>query len=290
MKDFERKLYFRRKSKISKLKRKVFNAKKRIRNLRMLIRITIIFGLIFLSYWILTLHAWYLNPEDVEKVNPELIKVEGNLITPEYKILDLIRTAEIPNKPIYKFSTKTLEDSMSELEPVKKAYVRRFWLPARLTVYIDELTPVFLISPNEEAQPIAAITKEGKFIGREFMPIPSKFSTIKILSYGNEDDYEKWDKKRIDELLKFIRTIEAYSKEKVTYLDLRSKNDIYVMLEDELLRLGAYDDTIKDRIKWIPTILPKVRTLKQKVKYVDLRWKDAYFIKLENGEMQKTEN
>ena len=116
------------------------------------------------------------------------------------------------------------------------------------------------------------------------MPIPSKFKTFKILSYGNQDDYEKWDKKKIDDILKFIKTIEVYSKENVQYIDLRNKNDIYVKLDDIALRLGMYDETIKDRIKWIPTILPKAKSLNKKVKYIDLRWQNAYYIKTEGSD------
>ena len=42
------------------------------------------------------------------------------------------------------------------------------------------------------------------------------------------------------------------------------------------------DDNLDDRIKWIPTILPEIKTLKQKVKYIDLRWKGANYIKLDS--------
>ena len=113
------------------------------------------------------------------------------------------------------------------------------------------------------------------------MPIPSKFKTTKILSYGTDDNYENWDKKKVDELLRFIKTIETYSKQNVQYLDLRNKNDIYVKLDDVLLRIGALDDTTDDRIKTIPTILPEALSLKQKVKYIDLRWRESSYIKLD---------
>ena len=281
MNNFEGRQYYRRKAKIGKLKRKVALARKRIRQFRMLIRVAMIFFLGAFCWWILNLNGWYLDPDDILDLNPDVVKIEGNVITPIQKITDLIRTTEIPNEQIFKFSTKVLENNLSSLQSVKKAYVRRFFFPARIIVFIDEVTPVFVIAPNENAAPISAVTKEGKFIGREYMPIPSKFKTIKILSYGNEDDYEKWDKKRIDEILKFIKTIEVYSKQKVVYLDVRDKNDVYVQLEEHLLRLGKLDDTIDDRIKWIPTIIPQTKDLPKKVKYIDLRWKNAYFIKLQ---------
>ncbi len=289
MGEFVRRQFYKRKAKIVKLKRKVAYAKRRIRRFRMLLRVTIIFLLLYVSYRALHAHYWYLNPNDVLSMNKEVVKIEGNVITPEYKIADIIKTSDISDKQIFKFSTKAIEESLSSLQSVKKAYVRRFWFPARIIVFIDEATPVFLISPNPETAPISAITKQGGYIGREFMPIPSKFKTIKILSYGTDDDYEKWDKKRVDEILKFIKVIEAYSKEKVEYIDLRNKNDVYVKLEHELLRLGAFDESLTERIKGIPTILPEAKTLKQKVKYIDLRWKNATYIKLEDSPASKTE-
>ncbi len=277
-----RKLYYKRKSKIVKMMRKVSTARKRIRQFRMLFRVALIFSLIYFSYQVLTLNAWYIKPEDIVSLNPDVVKIQGNLITPEYKIAEIIRTTEPPTEQIFKYSTKELEENLEKLQSVRNAYIRRFWLPSRLIVIIEERIPVFLIAPNNETAPISAITRDGFYIGREYMPIPSKFQTTKILSYGvGDDDYEKWDKKRVDEILKFIKKIETYSKQKVEYIDLRNKKDIFIKLEEDTLRIGAMDNTLDDRIKWIPTILPETKTLKQKVKYIDLRWKGANYIKLD---------
>ncbi len=281
MSEFNRRQYYKRKSKIVKMKRKVAHAIRRIRRFRMLLRVALIFLLLYCSYEILNLPAWYLNPEDLMNMNPDVVKIEGNLITPEYKISDIIRTSDVPDEQIFKFSTAPLEENLSKLQSVKKAYVRRFWFPARIIVIIEERVPVFLISPNIDSSPISAVTADGYYIDREYMPIPSKFKTTKILSYGTDDNYENWDKKRVDEIQRFIKTVETYSKQKIEYLDLRNKNDVYVKLEHVLLRIGTLDDTTKDRIKTIPTILPEALSLKQKVKYIDLRWQDSNYIKLD---------
>lgn len=289
MTEFDRRQYYRRKSKIMKLKRKVALAMKRIRRIRMLVRVFLIFLLLYSSYKILNLQAWYINPDDVLNMNPYVVKIEGNSITPLYKISDIIRTSDIPNVQIFRLSTKNLEENLSKLQSVKKAYVRRFWFPARIIVIVEERIPVFLISPNIESAPISAVTIDGHFIDREYMPIPSKYKTTKILSYGTDDDYENWDKKRVDEILRFIKTVETYSKQRVEYLDFRNKNDIYVKLKDVSLRIGALDDTIYERIKTIPTILPEALSLKQKVKYIDLRWRESSYIKLDTEAPSQTD-
>ena len=280
MSEFARNLYYRRKSKIVKMKRKVANAKRRIRRFRMLLRVGMIIFLLWASYKILNLDGWYLNPDKVMEMDPNTVQIEGNIITPEYKISDIIRTTEMPEEQIFKYSTKPLEESLSTLQSVKRAYVRRFSFPARIFVFTEEREPVFLIAPNDETPPISAVTKDGYYIDREFMPIPSKFKTTKILSYGTGgDDYENWDKKRVDEILKLIKKVETYSKQKVLYLDLRNKNDVYIKLEEVLLRLGTIDETTDSRINRIPTILPKVKEMQEDdIKYIDLRWKDSFYI------------
>ena len=101
------------------MKRKIANAKKRIRRFRMLLRVSLIFGLVYLSYQLLGLSAWYINPADVVSLKPDVIRIEGNLITPEYKIADIIRREDAPNEQIYKYSTKNLEESLMRLQSVR---------------------------------------------------------------------------------------------------------------------------------------------------------------------------
>ena len=276
--------YYKRKADIIKMKRKVANAKKRIRYIRMFLRVSLIVLLCYFSYWILNLNMWYINPKDIMDFNPGTVKIEGNLITPSYKVADIIRREEAPDEQIFKFSTKQMEESLSHLQSVKKAYIRRFWFPARLIVFVEERTPVFIIAPNDESAPIAAVTEDGHYIDREYMPIPTRYKTTKILSYGlNNDDYENWDKKRVNELLILIKTIEAYSKQKVIYLDLRKQDDVYIKLEDIMLSIGKIDESLSERIKRIPTIIAGTKASKEKIEYVDLKWQNStYFIKLKD--------
>lgn len=265
------------------MRRKVIAAKNSVRRMRAFIRIFLIFLIIYFGLWTLKLSQWYINSDLLSKADSSVVKIEGNDITPKYKIVDLIRQTELKKTQIFRLETTELEKNIAQLQPIKKVYVRRYWFPARLNVLIEERTPVFLIAPNLESEPISAITEEGVFIDREYMPIPKKFDTTIILTYGiRGDDYEKWDKKRVDEILKLITSIEAYSKQDVKYVDLRNPKDVYVQLEEVMLRLGEINDTVQSRIKWVATILPEAKKLKQKVKYIDLRWDDARYIKLDN--------
>ena len=114
------------------------------------------------------------------------------------------------------------------------------------------------------------------------MPIIPKFKTYKIITYGvRGDDYEKWNKDRVDEILHLTKSLEAYSGQRVEYLDLRNPSDVYIKLEKVLIRFGEINDTALVRAKWIATILPETENFKQKIKYIDLRWEDAHYIKLD---------
>lgn len=279
--------YYRRRLKANKMKRKIASTRASIRNFRVLLRLILIILIIFCSLKVLKSHYWYINKTKMAIADPTVIKIEGNIITPKYKIVDLIRQTQLPNTQIFRLDTTELKDNIEQLQPIKRVYVRRFWLPARLNIIIEERTPVFLITPKLDSEPISAITDDGVLIDREYMPISPKFTTYKIITYGvRGDDYEKWNKQRVDEILKLIKSFESYSGQKVEYVDLRNPNDVYVKLEKVLVRFGEINETALKRAKWIAAILPETEKFKQKIKYIDLRWEDAHYIKLEDASQQ----
>jgi len=277
--------YYRRKLRANKMRRKIIAAKNLIRNFRALIRVGLIFAFVYFGIWVLKLPQWFVDKDLLRVVDESVVKIEGNLITPQYKIIDLIKQTELPNTQVFRLDTRELEKNIAQLQPVKKVYVRRYWFPGRLNILVEERTPVFLIAPNLQTEPISAITEDGVFIDREYMPIHPKFNATKILTYGIAgDDYEHWDKKRVDEILKLIKTIEAYAKQDVKYVDLRNPKDVYVQIGDTMLRLGEINESIYNRTKWIATILPEAQSkYGRKIKYIDLRWEDARYIKLDNN-------
>lgn len=286
----QQKYFYRRKLKAHKMRRRIYAAIGAIRNFRALVRVSLIFAIMAFGIWTLKLPQWYIDKDLLALADESVVKVDGNLITPKYKIVDIVKQTELPHTQVFRLKTTELEKNISRLQPVKKVYVRRYWFPARLNILVEERIPVFLIAPNLQTEPISAITADGVFIGREYMPIPPKFNATKILTYGiGGDDYEQWDKKRVDEISKLIRTIEVYSKKDVKYVDLRNPKDVYVQINEIMLRLGEIDDSIYNRIKWISTILPEAQSkYGQKIKYIDLRWEDARYIKLDNN-MQHVE-
>lgn len=274
--------YYRRRLKANKMRRLIASRRRALNNFRVLLRLCLIVFIIFFALKVLRLSGWYLNQDLLAVADESIIRIEGNAITPKYKIVDLVRQVNLPNVQIFRLDTTEIEDNLLKLQPIKKVYIRRLWHPARLNIIIEERTPVFLITPALDAEPISAITTDGVFIDREYMPISPKFHTYKIITYGvRGDDYEKWNKSRVDEILRLTKAIETYGGQRVEYLDLRNPNDVYIKLEKVLIRFGEINDTSLKRAKWVATILPETEKFKQKIKYIDLRWEDAHYIKLD---------
>ena len=274
--------YYRRRLKANKMRRLIASRRRALNNFRVLLRLCLIVFIIFFALKVLRLSGWYLNQDLLAVADESIIRIEGNAITPKYKIVDLVRQVNLPNVQIFRLDTTEIEVNLLKLQPIKKVYIRRLWHPARLNIIIEERTPVFLITPALDAEPISAITTDGVFIDREYMPISPKFHTYKIITYGvRGDDYEKWNKSRVDEILRLTKAIETYGGQRVEYLDLRNPNDVYIKLEKVLIRFGEINDTSLKRAKWVATILPETEKFKQKIKYIDLRWEDAHYIKLD---------
>ena len=209
------------------------------------------------------------------------VEIINNNIVQSHKILVLLKNSNVPNVPIYMARTGAIKKELMKLTPVEDVYIRRYAFPARIQIILKERIPVMMIAPDEKSQPVAFFTTDGKLIGREFLPLKTKYPTIKILSYGNKgDDYRKWDLNKIHEIERIKNYVETYSKEKVEYIDLRNPNDVYVKIKTVNIRLGRLDDGVYKRIERIPSILPQVKMVDSKVKYLDLSWEKVNYLKL----------
>ena len=277
-------LYQKRRLKVNKVKRQIASNRVLLMRLRMLLSLILIVIICYFSYWVLKLPQWYINTDKLKKGSAEVLKIQGNLITPDYKIINMVRQTQLPYTQIFRLDTTELENNISQLTPIKKVYVRRYWFPARLVINVDERTPAFLLSPNLESEAASALTIDGVMIDHDYLPLHESIKTKKLLTYGVKDGYDEiWDKKRVEEILKLIKAIEAYSNQEVQYIDLRNQKDVYIMLEEYLIRIGEINETSFARAKWIASILPEARKYNQKVKYIDLRWDDSYYLRLKES-------
>ena len=84
--------------------------------------------------------------------------------------------------------------------------------------------------------------------------------------------------------------MEAYSGLSVVYIDIRNQKDVYIMLDDYLIRFGEINDSAISRAKRIASILPAAKKNADKLKYIDLRWEDSCYLRLEGAKEQRNEN
>lgn len=265
----------------NQMERKVRKSQLFIRRFRILARFLTICFLILFAYVLLKLPQWKLDKNAFNSVNNPSLEILNNKIVPSYKILAALRRTEVPQRPIYMIETAEIKRSVMQLEPIEDVFVRRFWFPARLQIIVQERLPLITITPDIKVAPIAFFASGGKLIGRDYMPLDKSFKTILVISYGvRGDDYRNWDAAKIKLIQKIAKAVEMSSGESVEYIDYRQPKDVYVKIKTANLRLGDLDDSVIERIKRIPSILPQVKTLDKKIKYVDLRWHDANYIKL----------
>ena len=244
----------------------------------LVMNVLIILSLVYLTQ----MRQWYLDENIFSVSDSGALEILNNKIVSTKKILAALKTVEVPEVPVYMAKTDNLKEKLLQFPPVEEVYIRRYAFPARLQIFLREREPFITISPDAKVQPVAFFTKDGKLIGREYLPLKPEFKTLLVLSYGNKgDDYSKWDLKKLQKLDRIARYIEVYSKEPVEYVDLRNPEDVYVKIKSVNIRLGRLDEHVNERIERIPSILPEVQLMDTKIKYLDLRWKDTNYLKLD---------
>lgn len=273
-----------RRRKQSQLKRQIRKSKRHIRFLLAVSRLVLVVLLILTCYYTVRLKYWRLNPKAFDSLGNTSIKIENNIITGSDRILKAVQENEVYSGPIFLMNTDNLKESILKIPTIQNVYIKRFWLPARIEFLIQEREPALTIAPNENVEPIAFYTKDGRVIGRAYLPLDTSFKTVKVLSY-NLSGSQKFDKDKIKFITTVANDIEKFSKETVQYIDYRNPDDVYVQIPTVKIKLGSispetYPDTLK-KISGLSAILPKVKLLDKKVKYVDLRWQNnLYYIKL----------
>lgn len=263
--------------------RKVRKGRKRKNAFRtflcLIVNVLIILSLVYLT----NIPQWYLDKNVFSTSDTGALEIINNNIVSTQKILSALKTEKVPEVPIYMAKTDSIKEKLLQFPPVDEVYIRRYAFPARLQIIVREREPFITISPDIKVKPVAFFTKDGKLIGREYLPLKQEYKTLLVLSYGNKgDDYSKWDMKKLQKLEKIAKYVEIYSKEPVEYIDLRNPADVYVKIKSVNIRLGKTDETVFERIKRIPSILPEVRLVDAKIKYLDLSWEKVNYLKLDN--------
>jgi cell division septal protein FtsQ len=260
----------------AKMQRQVRKTQKRLTRLKLLYKIFLIFGMFFACIFIMKMPQWRLPSDAFDSIDSPVLEIVNNQIVPSQKILSALRRTQVPRKPIFLVSTTPLKESIKKLEPIQDVYIRRFWFPARLQIFVLERTPAITIAPNLDVPPIAFFSSDGKLIGREYMPLDKSYETVLVITYGSGDDYRNWDVSKITNFIRLAKLIEAETGEKVEYIDYRNPKEVFVKIPTVNILIGSISPEVFDKIQRLPSLIPQVKMINKKVKYLDLRWDVSY--------------
>lgn len=274
--DIKPKYYRNHRLKQAKMQRQVRKTQRRLTKLRALYKTAVIIGMLLACFIIVKMPQWRLPSNAFDRIDTPVLEILNNQIVPAQKILSALRRTQVPTRPLFLVKTEALKESIKKLEPVQDVYIRRFWFPARLQIFIIERTPAVTIAPSPDVSPIAFFSSDGKLIGREYMPLDESYKTVTVITYGTGDDYRNWDAAKITNFKKLAMMIEAETGETVEYIDYRDPKDVYVKIPTVNIRLGELNPSIFDKIQRLPSLIPQVKMINKKVKYLDLRWDMSY--------------
>ncbi len=270
-----------RRIKHQKLRRQARRGEIFIRRVYKFCRFLFIIFIFYSAYRLAATHFWYL-PTDIFEKESQHIEILGNKIVSSEKIFNEMKKIPLENLPLYKIDPAETTKQIESLTPIKRAYIRRYWIPARIVVMVEEVTPAFTISPAEDAPDIAAFAITGELIPREYFPLNINKKLPRILTYGTKGgDYQDWDIDKITKIYELTEILKEYSGEDVEYIDIRNPHNTFAKITSVKLRLGELDNTINERIKSIHDILPQIKPMLGKIQYVDLSWKESKYLKME---------
>jgi hypothetical protein len=266
--------------------------RRRVRRLRILLNRLKLFGRIggfVLIAWVLfrlaTIPSWHLDKNIFTVYPSKHLEIEGYNILSTTQILNKLREVKLPDEQLYLIDTAMIERKLEkELPPVNKVIIRRYWLPSRLRIYIDERTPVISITPNPKIKPIAVFTldsKKTRVLEKEYLPLPGWLPTYTIVTY---DDYRTWKPALIPYLKNICTHLENATGDSLEYLDIRNPDDVYAQTKNIKLRIGAIKgNEVIERVEKVSSVIPEAMKIKDSINYIDLRW-DNISIKLKNDE------
>lgn len=252
------------------------------------LRALLIAMILFCGYKIMVASKWY-YPNDMFTKNRFLAAkksknyaVVGNYITSKEKVLEVMRSLDMPKVPLYCCDVKSYEKKIAEIKTIKNVHIRRYWFPAKMLIVIEDKMPILMIAKDEKSQPIAFFVEDATLLGADLFPKDEKKYPLKVLTTGQnpKDDYRKWDLKKINEFVELADKTQYYTRQEVEYIDARNPEDIFIKTKQNLIRLGKINDTTYSRLASLAIILPNLSKIDKTIEYVDVRWDVAKYVKV----------
>lgn len=286
----ERSYKNRRLSRLKK-RRRIRKVKIILARFRFFARIASLVGIIWAFLVFINLPCWYLDKNIFNKYPNKYLEIEGNKIVSIKQVMEKLHKVTLPQRPLYLINTIPIESRLREMTPVKKVFVRRYWLPARLKIVIDERTPVVSIAPTQKSAPIAVFTRdlgEIRVLGPKYLPLPTYLQTYRVITF---DDFNKWKPSLIPFIEKLAIYLESAANDRLVYLDIRNPDDVYAMMRNVKLRIGSLNGKeVFNRIAKVSSVIPEAMKIKDNISYIDLRWNNVSIkLKKKDGQQEELE-
>jgi len=277
---------------IKQKERQLRKKKKKLKRLKTFLRFVLFWLLIGCIYELFMLPGWYLREDAFSKPNGQTVEIVNNKIVPLNIIYNAMREIKVSHIPIFMMPVNDIEHELNKIPAIKEVYIRRYGFPARIQIIVKEREPMAVIKTELNKIPVAFATTDNTMVtNKNFMYLAESDSTLRIL-IKNPEFRKDWTVERVKDIDKIAKEVEAYSGEKVRYVDMRNPNDVYVKIDSTTIRLGILDSSVFERIKRIRSILPTLNNVDEKIKFVDLSWDKVNYLKLQNDKdvkEQKTE-
>ena len=232
-------------------------------------------------YGIIMLPGWYLREDAFLKPDGKTIEIINNKLVPLNIFYNSLRELKVNHVPIFIMSVNPVKNELMKIPAIKEVYVRRYGFPARIQIIVREREPMAVIKTELNKIPVAFVTTDNIMVtNKNFMHLAESDSTLRII-VKNPEFRRDWTVQRVKDIDKIAKEVEAYSGEKVCYVDMRNPNDVYIKIESTNIRLGVLDSLVFERIKRIHTILPKLNSVDEKIKFVDFSWDNVNYLKLQ---------
>lgn len=201
---------------------------------------------------------WHISSPDCE------IVVKSNHVVSDQQVRDSLRTSLFA--PLYTLDPKQLENQVSELKAVKRAFVRRYAFPEpKIVVEIQEEVPWATFSLSPESPPLAVIAQSGKMIPIKDFP---NVEQPPLQIYGVPT--MRLTPETVGQWASWISLITQQTNEPVNSIDMRKAFDVRVQNGSYNLKLGTPDMSLTRRLGRICSILGAVEPLKDRLQYIDL--------------------
>ena len=234
-----------------------------MRRLRDLARLVMAGFLAYGTYWLWGSPVWHWQGQ---------MSVTGNRLVSKQEILTRLDVPQ--NTALYRLNPQWVADQLSGIPTISKVAVRRWLFPPRL-----ELTVL-------ERQPLVAVVAEGQslWMDQEGVVFPASPKLVKprfpIKVATTLKSGERLPPHVQSHLFELLAT---WPKGAGGRVDLRKTGDVYAMVDDWPLRLGAVTD-VPTKFGMFAHLKPLAQKYKDRLQYIDLRYPTSPTFKLNSGD------